>query len=543
MGIEGLTDIFKALYAELLQKDKSLADKFLRVVPLTELSGSKVIIDYSMLSYRHGCTADKTSLKTMNQGCAIGFCRTLLEFKQRNITPIVVFDQVDKSCTHDIITVLTRCLARVQVDEKLSDSINPSKVDAAIILEAKTETRLARRTKSKEQETVTGEVQFKVTDELVDLIDTVCKLQSVETHFPLVEADWRMAYLAKSLSSDAPVYILTDDTDLLLYDIGKAKVIRAYSMSRKERLYGCHYEVVDPAIAWKALGMEEMDRRAHLGAILGCDYFPGVPKIGPKSVIHLFSIDPTYLRQKRMMTDILPLIRAQSLTNMKSDKYLYDSSETHKKSFTETFTKKMLSPTCFNGMLRSAIESSVAPFKVPLEAVVDYLSCYYSQSIAERVRDFQNAVTVLAVGPLLEQKYLTGVREKLDHPDPDSDSDADSDAGNDDRGPCSVTKNELDFDIVSDAASSDEEYDTDFTQEYEDYTLDYSVDVPLDTTEPSLMVGGKRDLLRLLNDIVDDPVKVIPYLKQLGIDVELDEAELLPSEKGKGHVDPSLDVK
>lgn len=569
MGIEGLTDVFKSLYKELLEKKPELAGRLLKRTTLSDLRESHLIIDYSMLAFKHGTTSrDKSSLLSMNRGCLTGFCDLLQRLREFDITPVIVFDQVDRGCTTNILTVLAKCLAHVQVEEKLDETINPSKVDAAIILQAKTETKIERRAKRVDREQTTGEIQFKVTDGLVSIVDSVCQFKSVEAHFPLVEADWRIACIAKKLSASHPTYILTEDTDLLLYDIGSAKVLRTFSLEEKVKaeaeeqkkkpdgqrkswhLKPFVYEMVDPRVAWEAIGMESVTRRAYMGAVLGCDYFRGVTRIGPKSVIHLFVVDPPFLRQARMVKDALPALQTRASISMKRDPYEFSSEKDtgYPKVFLETFTKKMLSPECFNGLSAKDVCALKSPFRVPLKAVVDYLVNHYTQPVSDK-RAFQNAATVLAVGPLLEEKYLEFVKKEIeegedDEEEYDDESDEDDDETDDD---------ESDDDETDETDDDEEETGTIVGGGLPKESPLVTKEPPLVTKEPNsprptavnplqLSEGDReRRFHELLKENIDDPDRVLGALASIGINLSAVEKKKLcyfddPADpKGKGH--------
>jgi 5'-3' exonuclease len=405
MGIKGLTDLIKQLFKEV---PPDVAERMIKNIALPNVAGSTVVIDFSMIAFQYGNVIVKGDLHAMGSGCTIGFLQLIRQLKKFNIRPIVVFDQVLEgldaySASHD-------CLELIQKE----GIVAAKDIDVATILQAKTETRLGRIETRGRIEESSGRIQFRVTNELVSAIEHACKILDVETYHPLVEADWLLACIANIESSRGPTYIISEDTDLLIYDIGAAKVLRRFSLSGGDKRRGNEYQVVDPAVIWEELNLLDLNRRAYLAAILGCDYFEGVYRLGAKAVMHILQSEPRYCRSKTIRgayTQELASRASQGITTsglVDSSVFMGRLSGPGLAKHIKEFTRRRLSPRCFNGYTIEEIRALCGTVNVPLVYVDSFLSEYYDNPITgDKFAQFKHAVQVIQLGPMIEEKYLT----------------------------------------------------------------------------------------------------------------------------------------
>lgn len=177
------------------------------------------------------------------------------------------------------------------------------------VFNAKSSTNV-KRTMARQDLASKKGIAFCVKKELLTLLETTIQLVDVPLYYGYVEADPVIANLGKKLSSgelfedfgisdslkehsSENVYIITEDTDLMIYDIGTSKILR------KSSVYGrlkesSKYELLDISLFWKEFGMLSegninTDLLYRISVFLGCDYFDGVPKVGPKTLFKYFA--------------------------------------------------------------------------------------------------------------------------------------------------------------------------------------------------------------------------------------------------------------
>jgi len=400
MGIKGLTDLFKQLVLE-----APSTEGLLRNVTLDEIGGSTVILDFSLIAFQYGNTIIKGDLPAMGSGCLIGFFRFIKGLLRRGIRPIVVFDQVSEEL--DAYAASNRCLDSIR-----ADGVEAAKeVDVALVLQAKTETRLGRIRTREEAEAASGRSQFRVTNELVEVVEKACQILSIQTFRPLIEADWLLATVAKAESARNPTYIITDDTDLLIYDIGSAKLLRRFSLDGGGKHKGTAYQMVDPSVAWKLLSLTEFERRAYLAAILGCDYFDGVFRIGPKAVMHVLQMEPEFCRSKMIKRGYAASLANKATRGMLGD--VIDSTVCSVRlrgpawmKHLKEFVRHKLSPSCFDGMTIREANAIQMPYNIPFDYIDHFLSRAYDHPVTgEQYAQFKNAIKMLRLGPMVEEKH------------------------------------------------------------------------------------------------------------------------------------------
>ena len=392
-----MTDLLKAIYAAL---PADLAAELIRDLDLNSIQGSTIIIDFSMIAFQYGAAIQGT-LADMNCGCITGFLSLIYSLRRLHMKVLVVFDQsIEGANAYSEGIAYLAALAEKGVPEAKG-------VEFASVLQAKTETRQQRIDARGEREEATKKEQFHVTRSLVDIIEMLCRKLNIPSFRPLVEADWLLASLAKTESELNPTYIITEDTDLLVYDIGKAKVLRRFSLTGMPKHHGLTYQAVDQGRIWNEVGLTSNAHRAYLAAILGCDYYDGVSKLGPKSVMHVLQIEPRYGCSARLAHGyrgtLLPM-----LVIREDQPISFAAVDAAKQAKLATeFAKKMLSPTCFDGMDPKMAKEAPSPLTVGILSINHFLTRCYSGRLSDPAFEvFIRAVKTLQIGPLIEMHKL-----------------------------------------------------------------------------------------------------------------------------------------
>lgn len=288
-------------------------------------------------------------------------------------------------------------------------------IDFAMIMQAKNETRGARRDARNARKVATKQEQFFVSNGLADAVELVCTILGIATFRPMVEADWLMASLAKIESKYHPTYIITEDTDLLLYDIGSAKVLRHYTINGQPKLSGSEYQCIDQALIWRTLRLTDPRKRAYLAAILGCDYYDGVRMIGPKSVMHVFQIDPKFGRSSRIKTSsskkLAPLI--YRVPEAFAGRVVHIDQHVASLISSTEFAKHYISPMAFNGQTAEALQAwslgNTEPptIDIPIEAIDDFLERVWTYRISgSSAIQFYQAAQSFCNGPIIEHHRI-----------------------------------------------------------------------------------------------------------------------------------------
>lgn len=409
MGVEGLTDLLKAVYAA-LPADK--AAEIVRDVVINDLKGSTIIIDFSMLAFQYGAGI-KGELTAMNGGCVANFLAFLRHLRSLGNKILIVFDQaVEGANAYDEGSHLLEELQKAGIPEAKG-------VNFATVLQAKTETRQKRIEDRDQRKSSTHKEQFHVTGGLVNIIELGCDLLGIPALRPLVEADWLLASLAKVESEHAPTYIVTEDTDLLVYDIGKAKVLRRFSLTGGLKHKGQEYQMVDQRRLWQEMHLTDQRQKAYLASMLGCDYYDGVNRLGPKSVMHVLQIEPLYGRGGRMSREYWPILLRRicgftpsgGIINWSNAGRIQPAKQLE--IIRKEFTTHCISPTCFDGMTIPDISKLAFPFNVDLGRVDEFLRYHYTHPVNEEEWErFKQSVQVILVGPEIElHKLLSGKYE------------------------------------------------------------------------------------------------------------------------------------
>jgi 5'-3' exonuclease len=413
MGIQGLTDLLKSVYAAL---PTELAKEIIRDIDIKELNGATIIIDFSMIAFQYGAGI-RGELTAMNSGCITGFLSLLRRLRSLGNKVLVVFDQsIESTNAYDEGLQILEELQKSEVQEAKG-------IDFATVLQAKTDTRQKRIEERDFRAETTQTEQFHVTYGLVDIIELTCDLLDIPSFRPLVEADWLLASLAKLESQCGPTYIITEDTDLLVYDIGEAKVLRRFSLTGGPKHRGGEYQVVDQRRLWEAMQMTDPHHKAYLASILGCDYYDGVNRLGSKGIMHVLQVDPLYGRGGRLMARYCSdlLVKLASITHkdeiIKWDEYSKRFNPRQRELATKEFTKRFLSPTCFDGMTLAQVSALQMPYNVSIEHINDFLQTYYAHPVVnEEWQRLCQSVQVFLIGPLIELHKLSSRKYKYDPP-------------------------------------------------------------------------------------------------------------------------------
>ena len=462
MGVTGLTDIFKLILANLTQAERDAIVKQLASYAQIRGSviifdSSPMFFRWNLIG---GSGPDLNNarneeernhiIERMNAGCIRGFAKFIAEMRSNDITPIVVFDlprddsQLYTTISHYLDTVRARdpcsvspiaikvesdltpiaesatalapALAPVAVAPKTASEgsvtaawvnrraveapewIRTQKIDSAMLLQAKTETREERIETRNATEEKTGKVSFSIHSPLIIAIKDLCDYLGIRAVFPLVEADWAIAALAKEYSKTRKTYVLSIDSDMLTYDLGSSELLRSVSLIGT-KLRGDNLELIHPVALWSLLGLIDTESRAYLAAMLGCDYTKGVVKLGPKTAPTLFSPCDVTRRLKRAAWE--DITRAASSPN-----HLGLNSK---------LVKWNLHDSCFIGMTPDQIRAiKVTPatlihptWLVPLTSIDKFLCESYSYKLSpDQYLQFKNAVLAMLYGPMIEDEGL-----------------------------------------------------------------------------------------------------------------------------------------
>ena len=412
MGIKGLSTIIKSLYSELSTEE---ACRLAKTVSISSLKGATIVIDYSMMAFQHGNSIFRGDLEAMNTGCIIGFLQFINLSRVSGFKPIIILDQVnDDDEPLSIIGGALRDMSAISSStssskEALSRAAAANGLDAAIILQAKTETREKRIQTRRAIEADTKKDQFRVSDGLADVIQSICRYFGVECYRPLVEADWLLAHVAREESKKGDTYIMTEDSDLLIYDVGEAKMLRRNTVSGEGRLKGIMYQVIDPIVLWRSLGLPDERSRILLAVILGCDYFDGIYMIGPSTVLHALSIPPPHCGSKRIGRDYLatlialvrPSIDEHGKINMAA--YFPRLPASRRATIEKKFNACMTTATVFDGF---TIEEIGTQMTIPIDRVVHYLAhAYRYPLLGADIEIFHHSLDVMTVSCDLEASH------------------------------------------------------------------------------------------------------------------------------------------
>lgn len=418
MGITDLVDIAKTVYES---SPPLIQQAMLKRVDLLRLANYTILIDASMLFFRHGTvmkavnttndpSLSKQHLQDMSAMALKGFLRLLINIQSAGAVPIVVFDQRDPKL--DIPGILKYSTQMLGMEE--GDKIKG--LDVATILQSKTDTKLKRIDASKKTEARSGADQYRVTKYLVETCVESCKALNVEYHLPLEEADWRLAAMARLLSADRPVVVLTDDTDLILYPLGKAKLLRAYSIQQRVRMQKTMYEMFDPIVFWHQLGIDELPRRAVLGATLGCDYSPRINLLGVKKAFNLLVLNPGQFGTNTVNeSKARTLIREAAKAVPEGKRYKFDDLTIKTQIALSNLAKvAFTSPKCFDGMSQKEIENIKFPFHIPAEAAIHFVTTFYTQKpVGDKKTQYLTAIKILEYGHRIEETYILN-KEKIE---------------------------------------------------------------------------------------------------------------------------------
>jgi 5'-3' exonuclease len=286
-------------FSAILQEAERAGMKTIVVVDLPETGGAvcgKITEAIACLSSRHS--------HKRGSGGSVGACDGDTASARAELSPLPAEKSLEThetyetvSETHETVETVSETHEEEAVDEqahrrreraeaateRFIDSVSTSS-----LLSVKTPTRMLRSMAREDAEARTGKPQFEIRADLIDTASKLCSLKGIPFLYPLLEADWLIAAIAQEMSS-LPVYVVTDDTDLLAANIGNASVLRSISLvSATKRVGGGAFEMVKPKEMWETVGLSLPIQRAYLATILGCDYCSGVRGIGPKSVLRLF---------------------------------------------------------------------------------------------------------------------------------------------------------------------------------------------------------------------------------------------------------------
>jgi 5'-3' exonuclease len=236
--------------------------------PISVLQNKTIAIDISPWLYKYMFTYNKDHVNLTNEkgvltGHLVGFLYFLKNLKKHNITPVICLD----GCTPDIkkIEVEKRILQR----EKLADKFQ--------LLEKHGLNLSAKQKDSKLNATLYIGAPEKET------ILKCCEYLGI-AHYsaPYVEGEKACAGL-KSLG--VVDECLTTDRDAIMYGVS------FYSKIDFKNKLVTHY---DYAENMSKLGLTEHDQLMRAIICSGCDYTPGIFKVGPKKILALLS-DPLKL--------------------------------------------------------------------------------------------------------------------------------------------------------------------------------------------------------------------------------------------------------
>lgn len=447
MGVEGLSDLFKLVIGRL--SAERIGEIIHEITSLAQIPNCTLILDSSPMMFKWNLigagpdpsmnvanTPEERDLivERMNTGCLRGFARFLGAARSLGITPIVVFDLPREDV--EPYGTISRCIDWIASERAApttavsEESPAPAPapptapapaptpsvawlptwfdirgVDAATLLQAKTGTRASRIGTRAAAEERTHVVQFSVQRSLVSAVHDLCAYFDVQTVFPITEADWAIAALAKERSALGPTYILSIDSDMFTYDVGSAKLLRSVSLVPGRRLRGSDLEMIDPIALWDELGLSDIESRAMLAATLGCDYYIGVNKLGPKTAPTIFSPCDLTRRIKRLPWREITQWTCGTIGS--SGVRASGASPADPVGL----AKWNMHPSCFDGMSADEITRTVPTpvtltrptFRPSLRSVDRFLTETYAEKLSrESHLEFQHAVLSMMYGPLVE---------------------------------------------------------------------------------------------------------------------------------------------
>jgi len=251
MGIKGIKNIIK-----------KNAPNALKQLNVSDLKGSRVIIDSSILLYRYRYLHKEPYFHIL------GFLHKVIELLENKITPIFVFDGKPPDAKKEIIQ--SRIDSRNKMNERLSE-LKESLPDQEYIdsddestaeVQAGVEKILREIQKLEKNNLVVKKVHSLETIELLESLGIQCLIAEGE-------AEEYCSFLQKKGIAD---YVVTEDTDSLTF--GATKVL-----FNKNIL--CTLE--DILSSFNISYLQFID----LCILCGCDYTCTIPKIGPVTALNI----------------------------------------------------------------------------------------------------------------------------------------------------------------------------------------------------------------------------------------------------------------
>jgi len=456
MGIKDLSKLFRGFYTYITNTKCIDPSTFLDIVNIVNLSGSVVVIDFSLYAHRSGSSNIKERTKEeMNYYCILQFLRLLETMKEASVKPVVVFDQLaeGKEVLSDLKEIipklkgeyseaetssltltnqLTKEKSTAPIKKKVVYNLSTINIPSILLSKQKTHEERLNRIKQRKE---ANRPNFILTNEIVSVAESICKLLGVEYHFSLIEGDWQITHIARKIQQQGKqTYILSEDMDMLLLATEGVRVLRYHSMGSyntkgSRTLKNYNYESVDPFVMWNYLGLSPMERRACLGAVLGCDYAEKIPQIGPASCLHLLTIGPRFSLHKRLsavtindiVSALLELLRIganrgylkdydpqKGILNYKMNFNIISDVVKYPSKCLKPLTSRLINPEIFNGMTILEVEKLTLPIHVSVHHIVRFLRYQYRGGLnINLITEFVTAMNILTMSTDIEEKGFT----------------------------------------------------------------------------------------------------------------------------------------
>jgi hypothetical protein len=292
MGIKQFNPYLKEVIKEL---PKDVREKIFKIANITTIKDSTIILDANALLVRYG-SVYPLEVKLLEE---------LSKFIQR-IDPsnkiIVVSDS-----TQDIDEILY-LETRIREFEKRYKHLTLKEIDIETqlisktkVLNAKEKEHDIRRKARLAHEEKHGEKLFSVTQSVSENFKLCCEALNIQHHKCVIEADALMAGIALRESKDRPTYMVSEDSDMFVYNIGSAHILRRCAIGTitedgkelliKSKLKGhtSNFEDVDVDLLWKSISITDQNLKFRIPLLMKCDYFKDISLVGPKTLNkHIF---------------------------------------------------------------------------------------------------------------------------------------------------------------------------------------------------------------------------------------------------------------
>jgi len=370
MGITGFPEFVKDTARAMPETKK---DQIFRTLTLSDIASSVVILDCNAVIIRYGSASSVELEMLKNANVVRGFMKLFDELSGRGNRIIVVTDMKQDLNTTGIEKYIKLSITSFKKQYKHLDT-SVSKVTSAInidassydevattaVLQAKQETQAKRREVAKQIEEKGEKHPYFASTMIIQTIEALCIERNIEFYKCALEADGLMASIAcdisharraaeaaladtktslnntqdetemaelaemiQTLEQDVQsipqqqVYIMSEDSDMWIYDLGGAHILRKCSING--RIKGNIYEDVDIDRFWKILGNPSDEVKFRIPLLMKCDYFTAMKLIGPKRLLRIITYNwedyktkfgPTFTRVLKLydlIEDVWPL--------------------------------------------------------------------------------------------------------------------------------------------------------------------------------------------------------------------------------------------